>query len=211
MSNWFESSPARSVVIHTFVVAGAVWAAFTFIFDENKVNFYRAQAENEKATASQYKAKTEVLEVEIARLRDENKKYETWLTTMPTSIPFLDAKIKALTDENTRLRQEPRSLDSASPALPAQPYTASKTLTVGEAYIDPKTSATIGIGRIFENFTANGTITLPAQKAQELGTIRAGDNWLFVQGGQRYQLTVLKIDWFSNKAEVAIHEVSSEK
>jgi len=71
VSNWFEDHPIRSIIVHTLIVAGAVWAAFAFIFDENKVAVYRAQVENEKATATQYKAKTEVLEVEIARLLQE--------------------------------------------------------------------------------------------------------------------------------------------
>src|SRR5207237_10846135 len=96
MGNWFESSPARSVIIHTLVVAGAVWAAFAFVFDENKVNAFKAQVESEKATSNQYKAKTEVLEVEIARLRDENKKYQEWLTATPATIPFFESRLKAL-------------------------------------------------------------------------------------------------------------------
>lgn len=215
-SNWFEESPARSVVIHTLVVGGAVWAAFAFVFDENKVNAVRAQVENEKAIASQYKAKTEVLEVEVARLRDENKKYETWLTTTPTSIPFLEAKIKTLTDENNRLQQEhsePRPTDSAplSSEQPGAPYAASKTLSLGEAYVDQKTGATIGIGKISDNFTATGNITLPGQKPQIIEKIIAGNNWFFTHSGQKYQLIVLKVDWFSNKAEVSVREVPSDK
>lgn len=218
MNNWFESSPARSVIIHTLVVAGAMWAAFTFLFDENKIAVFRAQAENEKATAGQYKAKTEVLEAEISRLRDENKKYETWLTATPATIPYFEAKLKVLTDENSRLKQDIVAARSATqdPAASssetiARPYATSKVLSLGEAFVDPKTSATIGIGVISPNFTANGTISLPGKKPQELGSIRSGDNWSFAQGGKRYQLTVVKIDWFSNKAEVVLRELPKEK
>ncbi|WP_353367433.1 hypothetical protein [Acidovorax sp. FG27] len=218
MSNWFESSPARSVVIHTLVVGAAVWAAFAFIFDENKVAVVRAQAESEKATASQYKAKTEVLEVEIARLRDENKKYQDWLTAAPTTIPFFESRLKAVSDENATLRQELAAIKAGSTSTPAlaaggqrQTYTAGRTLSLGEAFVDPKTNATIGIGTITSNFTADGSVTLPGQKAQELGVIKPGDNWLYTHDGKRYQLVVLKVDWFSNKAEVLVKELGDAK
>lgn len=215
MSNWFESSPARSVVIHTLVVAGAVWAVFAFVFDENKVAVFRAQAENERAATSQYKAKTEVLEVELARLRDENKRYQEWLVATPNTIPFFEGRIKALTDENSRLKQELTTSKSSAPGgVPpttfGSRYLGSKSLSIGEAYIDPKTDAKIGIGRIGSDFTTSGTVSLPGQKPLELATIKPGSNWTFSSDGKRYQLTVSKIDWYTNKAEVLVKEIDAK-
>ena len=214
MSNWFESSPARSVVVHTLVVAAAVWAAFAFIFDENKVSVFKAQVENEKATSNQYKAKTEVLEVEIARLRDENKKYQEWLTATPNTIPFVESKLKVLTEENAKLSLElksaPRSSAAASSASnesPQKAYAFSRLMNIGEAFVDPKTNATLGIGVISPDFTASATLTLPNGKSQDLPKLKSGDNWIFTLGANRYQLTVLKVDWFTNKAEVLVKEI----
>jgi hypothetical protein len=218
MSNWFESSPARSVVIHTIVVGAAVWAAFAFVFDENKVSVFRAQVENEKATANQYKAKTEVLEVELARLRDENKKYQEWLAATPGTIPHFEAKLKGFSDENARIRSELASAvrgviaPGTAPAETAtKPYVNGKTLGLGEAFVDQKTNATIGIGVISQNFTATAMLTLPGQKSQDLPSVKAGDNWNFILDDRRYQMTVLKVDWFSNKSEVMIREIGGVK
>ncbi|KQV10065.1 hypothetical protein ASC74_13620 [Pseudomonas sp. Root329] len=218
MSNWFEESPTRSVILHTILVAGTVWAVFTFVFDENKVSVFRAQAENEKATAGQYKAKTEVLEVEIARLRDENKKYQDWLTATPNSLPYFETKMKALTEENTKLQQElatsgskPSENATTAPELTNLPYVGTKTLSLGEAYVDPKTNATIGIGRITSNFTATGSVTLPGQNQKDFENIKSGDNWIFPSGKKQYQLTVLKVDWYSNKSEVMVKEIEDLK
>ncbi|SDU58367.1 hypothetical protein [Pseudomonas mandelii] len=218
MSNWFEESPTRSVILHTILVAGTVWAVFTFVFDENKVSVFRAQAENEKATAGQYKAKTEVLEVEISRLRDENKKYQDWLTATPNSIPYFETKLKALTEENSNLQQKlatpastPSGNATTTPEFTNLPYVGTKTLSLGEAYVDPKTNVTIGIGKISPSFTATGSVTLPGQDQKNFETIKSGDNWIFPLGKKQYQLTVLKVDWFSNKSEVMVKEIEDQK
>ena len=215
MSNWFESHPARSIIIHSLIVAGAVWAAFAFVFDESKVAVYKAQAENEKASANQYKAKTEVLEVEIARLREENRKYLEWMANTPNTIPYLEEKIKHLVEENNRQKSElarvarAESLGSATPSVPL--YSIAKVLNVGESLIDPKTNATLGIGRITPEFTTSAVLNLPGEKSQELAHVKAGTSWTFDKDDKRYQLTVLKVDWFSNKAEVILKEVGTKE
>lgn len=217
MSNWVEKSSARSFILYTVFVVGATWTVFTYFFDDNKVNGYRSQAESEKAAAGQYKAKTEVLEVEISRLRDENKKYLDWLSATPSSIPFLENKLKALTEENATLKIELTSAEISAtdnpfsiPDLKSVPYVATKTLSLGEAYIDQKTNATIGIGTITPNFTANGNITLPGQNQKEIDSIKAGDNWVFLYGGKQFKLSVIKVDWFSNKSEVMVKEIQEQ-
>lgn len=215
MSNWFESHPARSIILHTFVVAGTVWAAFAFIFDENKVAVYKAQAENEKASANQYKAKTEVLEVEIARLREDNSRYLEWMVNTPNTIPYLEQKIKHLVDENNRQKSELigiAGVESSATATLSEPlYSNSKILNPGESLVDPKTNVTFGIGSITSDFTTSALLNLPRAKPQELSKVKAGASWTFNKDGRQYQLSVLKIDWFSNKAEVILKEIGSKE
>lgn len=211
MSNWFEAHPVRSIILHTLVVAGAVWAVFAFVFDENKVAVYIAQAESEKASANQYKAKTEVLEVEIARLREENSKYLEWMVNTPNTIPYFEDKIKHLVEENSRQKSEltgmGRAESSSSATLSAPPYSNSQVLNVGETLVDPKTNATFGIGKITSDFTTSAVLSLPGEKPQDLSQVKAGTSWMFDKGDESYQLIVTKIDWFSNKAEVIVKEI----
>lgn len=218
MSNWIENSPMRSFIAHTILVFVAAWGAFVYVFDENKVSGYRAQAETEKATAGQFKAKTEVLEVEISRLKDENKKYLDWLSASPHSIPYFENKLKALTEENTTLKLELTTAEIlatdnpfTNPEFKKFSYVATKILSLGEAYVDPRTNATIGIGRITPDFTAKGSVTLPGQDQKNFESMRAGDNWVFTVENKRYQLSVIKVDWFSNKAEIMIKEIDNKK
>lgn len=215
MSNWVETNPARSFIIYTIFIAGTVWVAFAFIFDENKVAVYKAQVENEKASANQYKAKTEVLEVEVAQLREENKKYLEWMVSTPNTIPYLEQKINRLVEENNRQKSElvgvahAESSGTATLSLPL--YLNSKVLNVGESLIDPKTNITFGIGRITPDFTTSAVLNIPGAKPQELSQVKAGSSWTFYTDNRHYQLTVSKIDWFSNKAEVILKEIESKE
>lgn len=215
MSNWFESHPARSIITHTIIVAGAVWAAFAFVFDENKVAVYRAQVESEKATTNQYKAKTEVLEVEIAHLREESRKYLDWMANTPNTIPYLEQRIKVLTDENNRqkvqliavAKVETSSLGSQTASL----YSNVKVVNMGEAFVDPRTNATLGVGRIAPDFTARVVLSIPGEKTHELAEAKPGETWIFTKGTKQYQLTLSKIDWFTNRAEIQLNELEVEK
>lgn len=209
MGNWFEENPSRSVVVHTIIVGGAVWAAFAFVFDESKIAVYRAQAENEKATAGQYKAKTEVLEVEIARLRDENKKYLDWMVSTPNTIPYLEQRIKALNDENSRQKAQ-LTIKGEAPKTEGSlitPYSSGRVLNLGDAFVDPKTHASLGIGRITADFSTSVVIALPGQKPVEIPNAKPGSSWNFLKDNKQYQMTLSRVDWFSNKAEVQIREV----
>jgi len=213
MSNWFENHPARSIIVHTILVGTTVWVSFRFVFDENKVAFYQAQVENEKATANQYKAKTEVLEVEIARLRDETRKYLEWMTNTPNTIPYLEQRIKTLADENTRQKAQLGAAAKIEPpngrAITAVPYSNSKIINIGEAFVDPRTSATLGVGRIASDFTANVVLNVPGDGPRELPRAKPGQTWIFSKGQKQYQLTLSRVDWFSNTAEVQLREVES--
>jgi hypothetical protein len=206
MSNWFEKHPATTIITHTLIVAAAVWGTFFFVFEENKVALYKAQVENEKATASQYKSKVEVLEVEIARLRDENQKYLGWMVNTPNTIPHLEQRIKALSDENAKtkhvLQGQAKAESSATGTLQAVPYSYTKVLNIGESFVDPRTNATFGIGRISQDFAANAVLGLPGQTTKDIPNAKPGNLWTFAKEDKNYQLTLTKVDWFSNKAEI---------
>lgn len=210
MENWFERNAAKSIVIHTLIVAGAVWAAFEFVFDKNKVAAYQGEVANVRATAEQYKAKTEVLEVEIARLRDENKKYLDWMVQTPNTIPHLEGRIKVLLDENAKQKAQLTGIGSPSkPAFPTLPYSNGKSLYLGEAFVDPQTNAIVGVAGVNSDFTTDIRLTLPGQKAADLVRVKPGTSWTFEQGTRRYMVTVPKIDWYTNKAEVQIREIDA--
>jgi len=215
VSNWFESHPIRSIIIHTIIVASAVWAAFAFVFDENKVAVYRAQAENEKATANQYKAKTEVLEVEIARLREESHKYLEWMVNTPNTIPYLEQRIKILTDENNRQKAQLAAVTKVEPlskgSFTIPSYSNIKVLNMGESFVDPRTNATLGVGRIASDFTASVVLNVPGEKPRELAQAKPGETWIFTKDNRQYQLTLSKIDWFGNKAEVQLKELEEKR
>lgn len=82
MANWFQEHPITTIIGHTILVATTTWLVSSFIIDENKVNLYRAQAENasaqiksEQVITEQYKAKVSILEADVANLREGANKY----------------------------------------------------------------------------------------------------------------------------------------
>ncbi|WP_150050493.1 hypothetical protein [Methylomonas rhizoryzae] len=208
MANWFEDHPTRSIIVHTLVVAAVVWAAFAFLFDENKVAVHKAQAEN-------YKAKTEVLEVELSRLREENRKYLEWLTATPNTIPHLEARLKTAAEEAAQLKAQLAASTSsgmqASGGLASSPYSVSQTINLGETFMDRKTLASVGLANVTNDRTATLMLTLPGSQTRELSDVKPGTAWSYSHEKTNYQLILSRVDWYGNKATISVVEVPGPK
>ena len=211
VGHWLSDHPAISIITYSLSIVGAAWVAFFFIYDENRVSVVRAQVESEKATANQYQAKTALLESQLAVLREDNKKYLEWLTGTPKTIPYVEERIRVLSEENAELKtllasgfKRPQHIPPATNA----PYIVKESKKTGEAFVDPKTNATLGIGLLYADFTASAVLTLPGKEPQTL-IVKSGDNWVFSVGTSQFRLTMLKVDWYTNTAEIMIKEETS--
>lgn len=210
MSNWFQEHPGYTIIGHTIVVATATWLVSSFVIDENKVNLYRAQAENADAISEQYKAKASVLELELARLRVENERYLSWLMQEPRTIPALESKIKAL--ESKLAASQPikgTSQPSATSSVGAErlPYEFTSPFSKGESFVDPKTKATLGISDIRSDYTASGILYLPGGKNVELQRVKPGSTWIFEQDGLSYKMTLEGVNWINNSLKASVVEL----
>lgn len=149
-------------------------------------------------------------------MREENKKYLEWLTATPNSIPYLEQKINSLNEEihpkkiigHAQIKEDDDQV-SGTVTVGIPTYSNSTTLNIGEGWVDAKTNATFGIGLIAPDFTMSAVFGLPGTKPQELKQVKAGNSWIFAKDAKHYQLTVMKIDWFTNKAEVQLVEIEN--
>ena len=212
MGNWFENNPAKSVVIHTFVVIGATWAFFTFVYDENRLNLSRAQVEESKSVAEQYKAKADVLQTENLRLAAQNDTYVRWLQGQNGSFPNLEAQIKRLESEKTKLTEaltkaEGGQTPSTSSPTPTGPYAyESRELKQGQAFVDPLTGASIGVSDINADYQARASVTLPGRDTQ-IVSASPGQTWKFDYHDKKFILTLTKVIWLTNSFQVSVREM----
>lgn len=211
MPNWFQEHPGYTIIGHTIVVATTTWLVSSFVIDENKVNLYRAQAENADAISEQYKAKVSVLELELARLRGENERYLSWLMQEPRTIPALESKIKAL-ESKLAASSQPSEGIGQSPAKSSAgteelPYEFTIPFSKGESFVDPKTKATLGISDINPDYTAEGVLYLPGGKNIELQRVKPGSTWIFEQDGSNYKMTLEGINWINNSLRASVVEL----
>jgi hypothetical protein len=226
MSNWLQDHPVFTIVGHTLIVASSAVIFTTFVLDENKINFYKAQSEssiaqinNEKAIAEQYKAKVSVLESEITNLRKVNDRYLGWLSHEKTSFPSLEIEIKNLKSNLDKVNFKLATLNVdkvngntkgnnqqiTTPIL--LPYEFSGDFEQGGSFIDPKTKATIGISRISSNYTATGVLHLPGQKRIELSGVKPGETWLYTDSNINYKLILESVNWINNSVKASVIEV----
>lgn len=212
MANWFQEHPVFTIIGHTLVVATATWVVSSFVIDENKVNLFKAKAENAESMSAQFQSKISVLELELAKLKTENGRYLSWLVGEPKSFPALEKKISeleaGLAISQARAISEVIESNSSAARLDSL-YEYSKDFTRGESFVDPKTKAIIGISSINSDNSARGTLHLPGGKSVDLDGVRPGSTWTFERNGVHYQLTMETINWTNNSVKASISEIKN--
>lgn len=222
MSNWFQDHPITSVITHTVIVSTATWAFSFFILDENKINFYKAQAvsaqsqiNNEKTISEQYKAKVSVLEQQVSRLKSENDRYLSWLSQEENSFPSLKKKIELL-EANIKTEKEKICVSKPLTSMPLEkldykPYLFKQSFEEGESFTDPKTFATIGVSDVTTDYTANGIINIPGKGNIEIKNAKPGESWTFEKDGKQFRLTLDSVNWINNSVKASVQEIKSKE
>lgn len=220
MANWFQEHPITTIIGHTILVATTTWLVSSFVIDENKVNLYRAQAENasaqiksEQVITEQYKAKVSILEADVANLRSVNQRYLSWLGEEKHTFPSLEKKISSL-EEQLKLAKSKvsyKSEDSEQPKtdLIIEPYIFKGTFSQGSSFIDPKTLVTLGVSQITPDYTVTGVLHIPGENNIKLDRESPGTTWSFEQDKKKYKLTLDSVNWLNNSFSVSVIEANN--
>lgn len=221
MSNWFSDHPATSIIGHTVVVAAGVGAFCIFVFNDNRINLYKAQVEtskaqaetskaqvdNSKTIAEQYIQKVNGLEAEIVTLKAENERYLSWLASDQKSFPALSLKISKLEKELEAAKLINQRSGGVEELPVVSSYEFSKGFSKGESFKDPKTKAVLGVSDISSNYTAYGVVTLPDGRELSLSGAKPGTGWNFKSAGKDYRLTLDSVNWINNSLKASVSEV----
>ena len=212
MSNWFETNQTKSVILYTLLVIAGTWAFFTFVFDENRINLSRAQVEEAKAMAEQYKAKSEVLQTENARLAVQNGTYLRWLEGQPGTFPYLELQVTKLNEEKSELAESLKSTKATASAQPVKPtpktYTReSEPLKAGETFVDPETGATLGVSEMNIAKQAKVTVSLPGKQTEIADAVTPGKTWTFDYQGRKFVLTLTTVTWLNDTFQASVREL----
>lgn len=226
MSNWFQEHPATSIITYTLVIVGATWATSTFILQDNRLNLARSELESQKAVAEQYKAKTELLQNDIAALRSENQEYRAWLAQAKDAMPVMVPQLIDLKRQLAELKAKPENLKdtaavtpSTTPSAPMTNATSASTVRklvprgfsevkvakLGSAAIDDTTGSIVTVLRTSVSRTAKLTLAFPGQSPITDEQAYPGKQYRFEWGGQNITLTLLEIEFYTDTVKFRLN------
>ncbi|TNF09512.1 MAG: hypothetical protein EP323_00125 [Gammaproteobacteria bacterium] len=215
MSNWFENNPTKSVLVHTVVVATVTWAAFTFIFDENRVKLHEAKVARAEAETKEVNAQNSVLVTRVDYLTKENEKLLKWLENEPNAIPFYEKQIKDLKETISKLEQQEEifksntTIDNSWFEKELSKYNKVQLKPTGASIFDAKTNLVVGADRVTTNGTTDVKITFPDGKKIEKKSALPGETWDFEDNGKSYRLILESADWASQRYSTRLIELPS--
>jgi hypothetical protein len=225
MSNVFERHPGYTLLFVIIAVMTATWGILTFVLEDNKLNFYKAQVEsvkaeteNIKATNLLYLAKIEYLENENRMLAALNNSYLDWIEKTPNPLPFLKARIEELSKENHKLlnnysdsigQMRHKSIlgtpNTDNTVIVSKNYEIIKEIKKGEAYVDKVTGIIVGVENISVDYQSNLQITFPDNTTKK-EQITAGKSYSFTSMRKKYQLIVRKVEFVYGYVTIQILE-----
>ena len=207
MSNWVEDNPTKSILSYTFILFTTAFAASYFLFATNRDDNHRLEKEQLQSTILSLKEKNEMYEFEIRNLREERNNLTGWIQSMPGSVMYFDKKIKELESKIIfdTIRIDVIKKDSA---INQENYIfESSSTSKGHSVIDVRTNATIGLNEISANRTASGVLNLPNQERKKITDVIAGDKWSFAHNGQKFELTIVEINFMRDTYKILIKQI----
>lgn len=215
MGNWFEDNPTKSVLIHTVVVATATWAAFTFVFDENRIKLHEAKVARAESETKEVNARNLVLATRVDYLTKENEQLHRWLESEPKTVPYYENQLSKLSqkvlgfEESLRKAQSISSEKQGSDWLQREleKYNATQTKPVQMSIYDPFTNVVIGADRVSIEGKTDIKITLPDGKKIENPSSLPGDTWDYEYQGKNYRIILDSADWATQQFGTRIIEL----
>ncbi|HAS7010774.1 hypothetical protein [Vibrio parahaemolyticus] len=219
MSNWFENNPTKSVIVHTFVVAAATWAAFTFVFDENRVKLHEAKVARAESETKEVNARNTVLITRIDYLTKENERLVGWLEEQPNTIPHYEKLVAELTEKVSNLEKElivakdsdsNEQVDLSWAKDLIEKYNKTKVSSVQQSIFDPLTGVVVGADRVSIDGTTDIKITFPDGQKINQKAAAPGETWDFVRDGKNYRLILDSVDWSTQQYGTRVVELNSQ-
>lgn len=213
MSNWFQDHPATGIITYTLVIVGAAWATSTFILEDNRLNLARSELESQKAVAEQYKAKSELLQSDIAALRAENQEYRAWLTQSKDAVPIMVPQLVDLKRQVELLKTKHSVLSEAVSVVPLASSNSSTTAAskpipngfsevrvakLGSAAIDEVTGTIVTVLQTTSARKAELILSFPGQNPVTDQSAYPGKQYRFAWGERSVTLTLLEINFFTD-------------
>ncbi|GEM_PF-6552569 len=207
MINTIEKHPGYTLLVVALSVMTATWALLTFVLEDNKINFYKAQVESINAENSSYKARIDFLQKENDKIIETNKIYFEQISKDPNSIVFLQKKLGDLTNENISLKNKNSTTSNTDKISSKQHDKFDENIDIrrGEAYYSKETEAIIGLNDIDLDRNASINLKLPNQSEKTL-KVKAGKSFNYTFGQKNYKLIIKNLNFYTNTLTVLIKE-----
>jgi hypothetical protein len=182
-------------------LVAATFGVLYFILIENQENLHSTEKENLKTQIQTLNERIDLLQYDNGIYIEQNNKLKDWIKSNPNSFEFLEEKIQ-------KLEKIVSEIDTTKPTLPElvklRYYTQSNLLSVGQAFLDTETGASIGLNDMNVDRTASGIINIPGKENIEFKTAKPGTQWNFEQNGFKYSLILLELNYVGSKYRVAV-------
>lgn len=205
MSNWFEDHPVKTIIGHTILIGGAVFAFSKFILIENTEHLYKAQLETKEASIAQYEARISFLEDENTKLENEVNKYLEWVQNTPGTVQYVE-KINEELEKQLAEEKEKNILDEGEGKIKKY-YQEYKNISGDNAIVDKETEVVFALKDIKVNGKADLSFSIPTLGMEEVENVSPGYIKEFAIGEKTYQFIIVSINYVPNTCSIILKEL----
>ncbi|MBK9479122.1 MAG: hypothetical protein IPN99_09855 [Bacteroidetes bacterium] len=217
MSTWFEQNQTKSVIIYTALISATTWGFYKFIYEENKLDLYKAQIETKQSVIGQYQSRIDFLEKENSKLQVVLNDFEEWNSKSKDPTLFYKTKFEEIADLKKEFTQKKALNDTVivadnssgqnPPEAPELKLPINFEISKGRTYVNDLGKIVIGLNNVHVDQDADFTLSIGNKKNITYENIKVGSSFSFIIfNNKKIAIVLSQTDFISGSARFHINQ-----
>lgn len=211
MGNWFEDNQTKSVILYTLIISASTWACYKYMYEESKLELYKAQIESKQVELSQFQSRIEFLEKKNLSLEVIVKEFEDWNSKSQNPSLFYKTKFEEIAslkqkyENSIALSSSSSSLDSISDTSnniikSKEIYPIDTKIYKGDTYINDKEQIVIAVNDISVSRECDLILSVGNKKNEIFKNVKVGKTFTYLVGKKKLSITLSKTEFVTSWA-----------
>ncbi|HEY1194688.1 hypothetical protein, partial [Flavobacterium sp.] len=181
MSNWFENNQTKSVILYTLIIFGSTWACYRYMYEDSKLELYKAQIESKQVEISQYQSRIEFLEKKNSTLEVTLKEFEDWNSKSENPSLFYKTKFEEIASLKQKYKNSialnsisEDSIVKISDNKIKEVYPINVVVRKGNTYINDEEKIVIAVNDIDVDGKCNLILSIGNNKNEDYKNVKVG-------------------------------------
>ncbi|WP_026728802.1 hypothetical protein [Flavobacterium denitrificans] len=208
MKNWFENNQTKSVILYTLIISASTWACYKYMYEESKLELYKAQIESKQVELSQLQSRIEFLEKKNSSLEVVIKEFEDWNSKSQNPNLFYKTKFEEMASLKQKYQNSIALNSSSEDSIPKtydtivakEIFPIDAKIYKGDTYINDKEQIVIAVNDVNVSRECDLILSVGNKKNESFKNVKVGKTFTYLVGKRKLRITLSKTEFITSWA-----------